>query len=104
MANYLTYAPSATFDELLQLLPRWREGRLVELEAKAEQAVGEWDLHINRCQECLAFGEHLCAEGVYLTQDVVQRRSVLAAAKSRAAASPSALSVPTLDAPVGTAA
>lgn len=104
MANYLNYAPGATFDELLQLLPRWREGRLVELEAKAEQAVGEWDLHISRCQECLAFGEHLCAEGVYLTQDVVQRRSVLAAVRARLAASRSELSVPALDAAVGAAA
>jgi hypothetical protein len=83
MANYLTYAPSATFDELLQLLPVWRESRLVELGTKADAAVGFWDAHMESCVECLTWGEHLCTEGLYLTQDVVQRRSAFGAYRAR---------------------
>jgi len=94
MANYLTYAPSATFDELLQLLPQWRENRLVELGTRADEAVGFWDAHMASCDECLSWGEHLCAEGLYLTQDVVQRRSAFQALRARTAAS-----VPASEAP-----
>jgi hypothetical protein len=88
MANYLTYAPSATFDELFQLLPQWRESRLLELATRADEAVGFWDSHMASCAECLAWGEHLCPEGLYLTQDVVQRRSAFDAYRARVRSHP----------------
>ncbi|MCI4363333.1 MAG: hypothetical protein L3K13_03400 [Thermoplasmata archaeon] len=57
--------------------------RVFELEVRANEAVNLWDSHITGCFDCLAQGNSLCAEGVYLTQDVVQRRSAFEAHQNR---------------------
>jgi hypothetical protein len=57
--------------------------RGAELEGRASESVDLWDNHVTRCAECLIRGNELCAEGVYLTLDVVQRRSALEAHQNR---------------------
>ncbi|HZY92492.1 MAG TPA: hypothetical protein VFG07_06970 [Thermoplasmata archaeon] len=36
-----------------------------------------WDDHMSRCGECLTEGQHLCYEGEYLTEKVVQARQAV---------------------------
>ncbi|MCI4346930.1 MAG: hypothetical protein L3K07_09315 [Thermoplasmata archaeon] len=57
--------------------------RIADLEVRATEAVNLWDSHVGNCYDCLAQGNSLCAEGVYLTQDVVQRRSAFEAHQNR---------------------
>ncbi|MCI4338418.1 MAG: hypothetical protein L3J72_03860 [Thermoplasmata archaeon] len=83
MTNQLSITASETFGELLQLLPLRAPTRGKELNLRADEAVGTWDLHLASCMECLSRGLRLCPEGVYLTQDVVQRRSALEAFEAR---------------------
>lgn len=33
-----------------------------------------WDRHMDQCAECLREGQHLCFEGEYLTEKVVEAR------------------------------
>ena len=39
-----------------------------------ELSLRSWDDHMARCVECLAEGQHLCYEGTYLTEKVVEAR------------------------------
>jgi len=52
-----------------------------KLKLELEAAVDDWDFHVDRCQECMAEGEHLCSDGADIMERVDVARSQLAAAK-----------------------
>ncbi|MGA8663534.1 MAG: hypothetical protein WB809_00465 [Thermoplasmata archaeon] len=52
-----------------------------KLRLELDSAVDDWDFHIDRCQECMAEGEHLCGDGADIMERVDVARSRLAFAE-----------------------
>jgi hypothetical protein len=63
-----------------------------------EVSIRLWDTHIAQCGECLVEGQHLCYEGEYLTEKVVEAREAFRFTSDRAdrIVLPSRLRRPTL--------
>ncbi|HEV2316839.1 MAG TPA: hypothetical protein VGV89_04610 [Thermoplasmata archaeon] len=61
------------------------QGRRAEMKARFKNAMEAWDDHLAGCRDCLARGNVLCTEGMYLSGDVVAARSGLESVELREA-------------------
>jgi hypothetical protein len=61
------------------------QGRRGEMKLRFKNAMTAWDDHLAGCRDCLARGNQLCTEGMYLSGDVVAARAGLESFELRAA-------------------